>query len=175
MQEKAMTSKKRKWYVPVLLVIAVLLLVYFFADINIYGVICIANRTYDTPNEAIIGQFATDAANMGIDESTPVYTWKADESNAICCFLTPQGIVMERMFLKNGRYCSTGWINGCEYGKDSMIDGELSFYTVKRIKPSGLYGEELKFALFRGDDNPPTGTVALSFQANGETYSIVAP
>lgn len=56
-----------------------------------------------------------------------------------------------------------------------MIDGELSFYTVKRIKPSGLYGEELKFALFRGDDNPPTGTVALSFQANGETYSIVAP
>ena len=175
MQEKAMTSKKRKWYVPVLLVIAVLLLVYFFADINIYGVICIANRTYDTPNEAIIGQFATDAANMGIYESTPVYTWKADESNAICCFLTPQGIVMERMFLKNGRYYSTGWINGCEYGKDSVIDGNLSFYTVKRIKSSGLYGEELKFALFRGDDNPPTGTVALSFQANGETYSIVAP
>ena len=175
MQEKAMTSKKRKWYVPVLLVIAVLLLVYFFADTNIYGVICIANRTYDTPNEAIMSQFETDAANMGIDESTPVYTWKADESNAICCFLTPQGIVMERMFLKNGRYYSTGWINGCEYGKDSVIDGNLSFYTVKRIKPSGLYGEELKFALFRGDADPPTGTVALSFQANGETYSIVAP
>ena len=41
-----MTSRKRLWYVPVLLVIAVLLLVYFFADINIYGVICIANHTY---------------------------------------------------------------------------------------------------------------------------------
>lgn len=160
---------------PVLLVIVVLLLVYFFADINIYGVICIANRTYDTPNEAIIGQFATDASNMGIDENTPVYTWKADESNAICCFQTPQGIVMERMFLKNGRYYSTGWINGCEYGKDSIIDGKLSFYTVKRIKPNGLYSGEIEFALYRGDEDPPRGISVFTFPANGESYSIVIP
>ena len=175
MQEKSLTPKRRKWYVPVLLVIAVLLLVYFFTDINIYGVICIANRTYDTPNEAIMSQLENDAANMGIDESTPVYTWKADESNEICCFLTPHGIVMERMYLKNGRYYSTGWMNGCEYGKDSLIDGELSFYTVKQIKPSGLYGGNIQFALFCGEDRPPEGTVVLSFPAEGETYSIVTP
>lgn len=46
MKEKTMPSKKRKLYVPVLLILAVLLLVYFFADFNIYGVICIANHTY---------------------------------------------------------------------------------------------------------------------------------
>ena len=170
-----MTSRKRLWYVPVLLVIAVLLLVYFFADINIYGVICIANHTYGTPNEAIMNQHEADAANMGIDRRTTVYTWNADKSNAICCFLTPQGIVMERMLLKNGRYVSTGWMNGCEYGKDSMIDGELSFYTVKRIKPSGLSGGELEFALFRGDADPPRGTAVFSFPADGQTYSIVVP
>ena len=170
-----MEQRKRKWYVPVLLVIAVLLFVYLFADINIYGVICIANHTYDTPNEAIMRQFEAETANMGIDENTPVYTWKADESNAICCFLTPQSIVMERMFLKNGRYFSTGWINGCEYGKDSLIDGELAFYTVKGIKPGGLYSGDIPFALFRGEGNPPKGTVVLSFPVNEETYSIVTP
>ena len=175
MQEKDKIPKNKKWYVPVLLVIAALLLVYFFVDINIYGVICIANHTYETPNEAIMSQFETDAANMGIDENTPVYIWKADENNAICCFLTPQGIMTERMFVKNGRYFSTGWTNGCEYGKDSLIDGELSFYTVKRIKPSGLYGGDIQFALLCGEDRPPEGTVVLSFPSEGETYSIVTP
>lgn len=175
MQEKSLTPKRRKWYMPVLLVIAVLLLVYFFVDINIYGVICIANHTYDTPNEAIMSQFETDAANMGIDENTPVYTWKADESNAICCFLTPHGIVMERMFLKNGRYFATGWTGAYAYGTDSIMDGELTFQSLKRIKSSGLYSGEIQFALFCGEDKPPEGTVVLSFPAEGETYSIVTP
>ena len=175
MQEKSLTPKRRKWYMPVLLVIAVLLLVYFFADINIYGVICIANHTYDTPNEAIISQFETDAANIGIDENTPVYSWKADENNAICCFLTPQGIMTERMFVKNGRYFATGWTGGYAYETDSIMDGELTFQSLKRIKPSGLYSGEIQFALFRGEDTPPEGTVVLSFHAEGETYSIVTP
>ena len=175
MKEKTMPSKKRKWYVPVLLILAVLLLVYFFADFNIYGVICIANHTYDTPNEAFVRQFEADAANMGVDANTPVYIWKADESNAICCFLTAQGIVTERMFVKNGRYFATGWTGGYAYGQDDICDGALSFRSVKRIKPGGLYNGEIRFALFRGEGNPPEGTVALSFSANGETYSIVTP
>ena len=175
MQEKSLTPKRRKWYVPVLLVIAVLLFVYLFADINIYGVICIANRTYDTPNEAIMSQFETDAANMGIDENTPVYIWKADENNAICCFLTAQGIVTERMFVKNGRYFATGWTDGYAYGQDDICDGAMTFRSVKRIRPGGLYSGEIRFALFRGEGNPPEGTVALSFSAKGETYSIVTP
>ena len=169
-----MKKKKLKWYVPVLLIVAVLLLVYFFADVNVYGVICIANRTYDTPNEAFVRQYEADAANMGVDANTPVYIWKADESNAICCFLTSQGIVTERMFVKNGRYFATGWTGGYEYGKDDMSDGALSFRSVKRIKPGGLYSGEIRFALFRGT-TPPRGTVVLSFPANGETYSIVTP
>ena len=76
---------------------------------------------------------------------------------------------------KDPRENYTGLINGCEYGKDSIIDGKLSFYTVKRIKPSGLYGEEIEFALFRGEADPPSGTVVFSFPVNGETYSIVIP
>jgi hypothetical protein len=175
MKEKTMPSKKRKLYVPVLLILAVLLLVYFFADFNIYGVICIANHTYDTPNEAFVRQFEADAANMGVDANTPVYIWKADESNAICCFLTAQGIVTERMFVKNGRYFATGWTGGYAYGTDSVMDGELTFQSLKRIKSSGLYSGEIQFALFCGEDKPPEGIVVLSFPAEGETYSIVTP
>lgn len=61
------------------------------------------------------------------------------------------------------------------YGTDSIMDGELTFQSLKRIKPSGLYSGEIQFALFRGEDTPPEGTVVLSFHAEGETYSIVTP
>ena len=54
MNETQTKDRHLRWPVIVCLVLALLLVVFFTGDFNIYGVICIAHHFEATPNEALI-------------------------------------------------------------------------------------------------------------------------
>ena len=161
----------------VLGVLALLAVVLFLtAEINIYGVIC---RTHDfraTPNEAELHLNEARSAEAGIGADTPVYTWQADDYNAICCFVTAEGVLTDRMYTKNGGYHATGWGNYYPFVREEPDpeDEAYLYAAVRLIKAGGLYGDELRYTVLPLSDDP-AGEIVLTFPVNGETWAIMTP
>ncbi len=165
-----------KWLLPLGLVLAILAFVVLTAEINIYGLVCWVHRFEPTPNAAWLRMNEDRPQELTVDENTPVYTWQADESNAICCFVTDAGILTDRMYTKNGGFYATGWGGGLEYGQQTELPTDLADYAaVRRILPSGLYGDEIRYTLVLVTDDIPTDRLVLTFPANGAEYGILVP
>ena len=171
--EQKQRDNKKLLLIPIVL-LAILLLVYFSADINIYGVWCHVNHYQLTPKAAVLALGDSAVSEMGLTAETPDYVWQADESNAIACFVLSDGVVTERLYTNRGRYYATGWFIHFPYEPQNDA-GELSYSEIRRIRPNGLYGDEIRFTLLRASELPSGCKAVLNFTANGETWALVTP
>ena len=173
---KRSTRKLPKWLLVIGVMLVILAVVALTAEINVYGLVCWVHHFEPTPNAAWMRMNADRSQQILVDETTPVFTWQADESNAICCFVTEDYILAERMYTKNGGYYDTGWGGWLEFGKEPErpVDPE-DFFAVQRIRPNGLYGDEIRYTLVRVTDDLPKDRVVLTFPANGAEYGILLP
>ena len=170
------TPKARRWLLVAGLLLAALLYLAVTAEINIYGVICRPRSFSATPNAAWIYSNEDRPQAIRLDENTPVYTWQVDDCNAICCFVTDEGILAERMFTKNGGFYATGWGSNLEYRQEAALPKDPEDYAaVRLIRSNGLYGDEVRYTLVRVTDDTPSDRLVLTFPADGECYGILVP
>ena len=174
MNDTNTAPQKRRWPLVLAVLLAGLLYLAFTAEINLYGVICRPGGFSDSPLAAMDRLLRdTPQAEVIPDENTPVYTWQVDESNAICCFVMPEGVLAERMYTKAGGWYATGWSSFLEY--DRPAPEEPEYAAVRRIRPSGLYGEEFRYTLTPVTPDVPADRLVLTFDTPGGACGILVP
>ena len=173
---KRSARKLPQWLLVIGGILVILTFVALTAEINVYGVVCWVHHFDPTPNAAWMRMNEDRPQQIRVDENTPVYVWQVDASNAICCFVTKDFILAERMYTKGGGFYATGWGSGLEYGKEPEPPTDPEEYAaVRLIRSNGLYGDEIRYTLVRVTDDLPRDRLVLTFPANDAEYGILIP
>ena len=174
---KEPTKKLLRVLIPVLIVAAALINIFFFMELEIRGTICFYRHFYATPWEAMEqgGILNYTHTSYGLDEHTPQETFQIDETNGICVFLCDEVVILEELYLRDGGCRITGTETIVSYAdvvKNTEL-GSLSYVELWLILPNGRYGQKCNYALRAADAEAPAGARVYPLSVKGETWNLI--
>jgi hypothetical protein len=175
---KKQKNKKLLGALIVLLIAAAMFVsVFFFLEIEIPGVVCYLRKFYPTPWDAMErgGQLTYAHTEYGLDAETPYRLFQVDESNAVCCFLCHDVVILEELYTRDGGCRVVGSETILSYDKirqDTEL-GSLSYTELLLLLPNGRYGRKCAFALRAEAVEALSGASVFPLEVEGETWTLI--
>ena len=127
--------------IALLIAAAMFVSIFFFMEVEIPGVVTFVRKFYATPWAAMEkgGQLTYMHTEYELGADTPYQVFQVDESNAVCCFLCHDVIVIEELYTKNGGYRVVGTETVLTYDeiRENTALGSLNYTELWLLLPTG--------------------------------------
>ena len=163
--------------IALLIAAAMFVSIFFFMEVEIPGVVTFVRKFYATPWEAMEKgeQLTYMHTEYELEADTPYQVFPVDESNAVCCFLCHDVIVIEELYTKDGGYRVVGTETVLTYDeiRENTALGSLNYTELWLLLPNGRYGKKCSYAIRAEDVEAPAGARAFPLSAEGEAWTLI--
>ena len=163
--------------IALLIAAAMFVSVFFFMEVEIPGVVTFVRKFYPTPWDAMEkgGRLTYVHTEYELGADTPYQLFPVDGSNAVCCFLCHDVIVIEELYTRDGGYRVVGTETILTYGeiRENTALGSLNYTELWLLLPNGRYGKKCSYAIRAEEAEAPAGARAFPFEAEGETWTLI--